>query len=252
MKKNDRVLPDEEWDFRWLWEEVEGEQELACSYEYARESEIARRIFPSTSPDESVSLIDTPLIQVFKIFGGNTLNMPWKRVCNRVKKQLKKAQDVSSPCFHFGKMDIRAVTSKILPVTPHFDQLMGSELFMARICWRTTDNQLTQEFRAFLKDNRPAEFPEPESRGKRTKSAPIIRLQALGMMRLLHHFTVKELPERCPHAWKVYGGNGEDSCRATLYEGRKNARKAFLKLFPRLSSSEKNPRSWPTRTQTIE
>jgi len=89
-----------------------------------------------------------------------------------------------------------------------------------------------------LKANRPRDCPEPSERGRKLRDLRVA-LDRLGMMRLLHIFTLSEMRERCPEAWKAFAG-------FEWYKERKRAGITFQKLFPFLPKDER-PLSWPTK-----
>ena len=59
------------------------------------------------------------------------------------------------------------------------------------------------------------------------------------MMRLLHQFRLREMPNAWPEAWKLYA-------KREWYKERKRAGKMFRGLFPFLSKTEQ-PLGWSTK-----
>jgi hypothetical protein len=103
---------------------------------------------------------------------------------------------------------------------------------------RYDDRAIVQAFRSWLKENRPGDCPEPSQRGRKRRDIRVA-LDRLGMMRLLHRFTLRQMRDYCPEAWKAFEGYD-------WYKERKRARMTFRRLFPFLPATE-NPLSWPTK-----
>lgn len=100
------------------------------------------------------------------------------------------------------------------------------------------DKQIRADFAAWLKENRPQDCPEPSERGRKRRDLRVA-LDRLGMMRLLHQFTLKEVMEHCPEAAKAFAGY-------EWYKERKRALLIFRRLFPFLQKIER-PKSWLTK-----
>lgn len=103
---------------------------------------------------------------------------------------------------------------------------------------RYDDRTIVQAFRSWLKENRPGDCPEPSQRGRKRRDMRVA-LDRLGMMRLLHRFTLRQMRDCCPEAWKALEGYD-------WYKERKRVRVTFRRLFPFLPATE-NPLSWPTK-----
>jgi len=97
---------------------------------------------------------------------------------------------------------------------------------------RFTNKQILAVFAGWLKTNRP------QRAGRRGKKFNDLRvaLERLGIMRLLHHYTLAEMPTRCPEAWKLYG-------RRKWYDARKQARRTYKTIFP----YDDTPLCWSTQ-----
>lgn len=116
----------------------------------------------------------------------------------------------------------------------------GTECTVVRISWGVfTNEEIVQMFRKWVKANRPVDVPGPDDKGRNKARDWRVALERLGMMRLLHHFRLRELPTGCPQAWKLYR-------RREWYKERKRAGERFRSLFPFLASSDR-PLCWGTK-----
>ncbi|HEU5069479.1 MAG TPA: hypothetical protein VFV96_03590 [Verrucomicrobiae bacterium] len=116
----------------------------------------------------------------------------------------------------------------------------GTEHTVVQICWGVfTNEEIIQEFRKWVKTNRPQDIPGPDGKGRNKARDWRVALERLGMMRLLHHFSKGELEKKSPKAWQLYR-------KREWYKERKRADEMFHRLFPFLASSER-PLNWPTR-----
>jgi len=117
----------------------------------------------------------------------------------------------------------------------------GSESTIVKIEWaHFTDDQIVDAFRKWLKSDRPKTVGKPDRRGHKRISERV-KLEQLGIMRLLHRFTLKELRTACPRAWKHY-----NTANRRWHRDAKKARACFHSFFPFLSDEE-NPISWPPK-----
>lgn len=105
---------------------------------------------------------------------------------------------------------------------------------------RFTDQEISAEFVRWLKENRPPHWKRPRRAfpGTRKKDRKLIEyrvaVERLGLMRLLHFHSPKELREQLPDAWKKYGAK-ERRFRREIREGCN----FFRKLFPFLPEEER-------------
>jgi hypothetical protein len=108
---------------------------------------------------------------------------------------------------------------------------------------RFTDHEISDDFLAWLKQNRPPQWKIPRRifPGARQKGRKLIEyrvaIERLGLMRLLHVHSPTSLREQVPQAWKKYRAK-ERSFRREIREGCK----FFRRLFPFLPEQER-PRS---------
>jgi hypothetical protein len=67
-----------------------------------------------------------------------------------------------------------------------------------------TNEQLVQHFSEWLKENEPEGIRRPDRRGHKLRDLRV-GLERRGIMRLLSHFTLREMPLKCPAAWRAFG-----------------------------------------------
>jgi hypothetical protein len=121
----------------------------------------------------------------------------------------------------------------------HASEPHGETLAAFAIDFRKYNNkQICAALMDWLKANRPKDCPERSERGRKLRDSRVA-LDRLGMMRLLHHFTLREMPRSCRDAWKAFAGYD-------WYKERKRAGTTFRKFFPFLPKTER-PLSWPTK-----
>jgi hypothetical protein len=138
------------------------------------------------------------------------------------------------------------VTEANAPAAPEFEPLRPRirwgvrETLMVDIAWECfTNDEIVNYFRKWVKYARPKEIPKPDDKGRNKTRDWRVALERLGMMRLLHAWKLRDMPAKCPEAWKLYG-------KREWYKERKRADEMFHRLFPFLSKSER-PLSWPTK-----
>jgi hypothetical protein len=207
--------------------------------------------------------------ETIRLYGGPTAR-PWQIIPEEIRKRLTKqvgVHEVSWPCAPGMRRQLEELWKANLaewePVRkePGYDpdeDMMAYEESHPRICqpghagetrgeilaafaidfWKFNDKQICADFAAWLKANRPQDCPERTMRGKKQRDLRVA-LERLGMIRLLHHFTLKEVAKYHPEAAKAFAGYD-------WYKERKRAGKTFTRLFPFLPKSER-PLSWPTR-----
>lgn len=80
----------------------------------------------------------------------------------------------------------------------------GTEATIVEIGWEHhTNDQLMSAFRRWVKVARPKRVPEPDGRGQKQISWRVA-LERLGILRLLHRYSLPALPTKCAPAWKRY------------------------------------------------
>jgi len=117
----------------------------------------------------------------------------------------------------------------------------GREMTVIAIDWSAfTNDEITNYFRKWVKANRPPDIRAPNKQGIKHISDRV-KLERLGIMRLLHHCTVAELRTFCADAWKRY-----DTPNRRWRKDVGKAHAHFRELFPFLRKNE-SPRSWPPK-----
>ncbi len=127
----------------------------------------------------------------------------------------------------------------------------GVGSFIAQMNWQDfTDNEIVAAFKRWIVGiKRP--IGQRNKKGHKLNDWRVM-LDRLAIMRLLHHATLNEMPEKFPDAWKRYGErkavteNQKDYGGVDWYRESKNAKRDFHRLFPFLPKSEL-PSSWRTK-----
>jgi hypothetical protein len=115
------------------------------------------------------------------------------------------------------------------------------ESLVVEIAWENfTNDQIATYFRKWVKHARPKTVPEPDGRGHKEISWRVA-MEQLGIMRLLRRFTVTQLREKCPAAWKRH-----HTTNRRWQRDAEKARARFHNLFPFLPAKE-NPLTWPPK-----
>ncbi len=107
------------------------------------------------------------------------------------------------------------------------------------IDWEQSDNEIVQDFREWIKKYRPAGTLS-DKRGIKKNSLRVY-LERLAIMRLLHHYSPKEIREQLPDAWRWMS-------QREYFKERKRAVQAFKQLFPPERNGNVMPASWPTKS----
>lgn len=79
------------------------------------------------------------------------------------------------------------------------------------------------------------------ARGRKKRDL-LVALERIAMMRLLHYFTLSELPIKIPEAWRLYE-------RRKWYDERRQALKDFRRRSPYSEPEKFFPLSWETKAQ---
>lgn len=124
-------------------------------------------------------------------------------------------------------------------IRPSLTYESGCEVTLVRIHWGSfTSDEIVNHFRKWVKANRPSVHSSPDGRGRKLRDWRVA-LERLGMMRLLHHYSLGQMPVKSPKAWKLYA-------KREWYKERKRARAMFHQLFPFLPATDQ-PISWRTK-----
>lgn len=109
----------------------------------------------------------------------------------------------------------------------------GTEVLLVEIDWRDfTNEQLLQEFAQWLKENNPPGIARPDKRGHK-KISDRVKLERLGILRLLNQFTLSQLKTGCAVAWKRY-----NTPNRRWRKDASMARSHFRELLPFLPGNE--------------
>lgn len=118
---------------------------------------------------------------------------------------------------------------------------------MFEIHWKKfTNAEIAHAFDQWVATNRPDALGEREHRGPSVKPWRA-RLDRLGIMRLLHRYTFKEMTAALPAA---YEKTAKYSNPSDCYAERKNAMTDFRKLFP-VAPRNEEPLSWQMKQQDV-
>ncbi len=105
---------------------------------------------------------------------------------------------------------------------------------------RFSDAEIERAFRTWLKTHRPKRWRQPEAtfptsvRRGRKLSDYHVALERLGLMRLLHWNTPRQIRDHLPEAWALYGRKEHDFRREL-----REAEKFFHERFPFLPKKER-------------
>jgi hypothetical protein len=132
---------------------------------------------------------------------------------------------------------------KLRSLSPCYMYASGQEVLLVEIDWgRFTNEELVKEFAQWLKENNPPGIVRPDRRGQK-KISDRVKLERLGLLRLLHHFTLAQVKTACPDAWDRYHSPNrrwnKDAVKAGLH---------FRELFPFLPENEQ-PLSWSRKQE---
>jgi hypothetical protein len=143
-----------------------------------------------------------------------------------------------------GSVDLRKyyhAGHKLRSVCPCYMYPSGMEVLLVEIEWGDfTNEQLVQEFAQWLKENNPPGISRPDKRWHK-KISDRVKLERLGIMRLLNKFTSAELRAARPDAWKHY-----NSPNRRWRKDASMARIHFRELFSFLPENE-TPLAWPPK-----
>lgn len=130
---------------------------------------------------------------------------------------------------------------KLRSICPNLMFSLGTEILLVEIEWGSyTNEQLVKEFAQWLKENNPPGILRPDKRGHK-KISDRVKLERLGIMRLLNKLTLTELKNHFAAAWKHY--------QSPNRRWRREASMAathFRELFPFLRQND-TPLAWPPK-----
>ncbi len=161
---------------------------------------------------------------------------------NRVRERHKANEQVrrehpgvpDERLFKMGKLKFPEIDLRLIHES-------GIETTIVEIDWASfTNEQIIQCFRRWVKAERPPHIPKPNDQGNK-RISDRVRLERLGILRLLHRFTLAELRKKSPAAWKRY-----NSPNRRWHKDAEKARGHFRELFPFLPKEE-TPVCWPPK-----
>ena len=130
---------------------------------------------------------------------------------------------------------------QLLEIRPSVIYGSGVEMTVVGINWSAFSNEeIVQSFHEWVKANRPKDLRKPDGKGRNKARDWLVKLERLGILRLLHRFRLADLPKQNPTAWKRYNSPNR--------RWRKDAQKAganFKSLFPFLKNEP--PLCWPPK-----
>lgn len=173
-------------------------------------------------------------------FQAQTISDNWKA---RQKKWIAYREDVfrQNPGVPEAKLIEEGKLNFEISRRPSIFFVGGLEIGLFEIHWNHfTNEELRDGFYRWVKHYRPNHMPGPDGRGRKTISWRVA-LEHLGILRLLHYFTLEEMTVLCPKGWKRYATPN----RRWLNDAKK-ARKRFRNLLPFLKP-EDEPMSWPPK-----
>lgn len=112
---------------------------------------------------------------------------------------------------------------------------------LLRIEWRYTKKRILTAIKKIIDEYEPQGIPRWSRRGRKHRDWLVV-LERLGMMRLLHHYTLAEVRLRVPDAWKLYETR-------KWYDERRRALKDFRAWSPYAEAEKFFPVSWETKAQ---
>jgi hypothetical protein len=167
-----------------------------------------------------------------------------ERAQRQIRKQHAAVQKVHEAWPGYGEGTLRrwGKWPKSKPLPRVFWE-EGYESLIVRIAWKAyTNEQIIESFRCWVKANRPKIFPVPSGKGHKQLSQRVA-LERLGILRLLHRFSLHELRKQNPAAWKRY-----DNANRRWPKEAQRAVTEFARLFPKLEIE--TPLSWPPKSNS--
>lgn len=263
-------------EHEWCFDSVPNDQLIdCCYYEYGRESEWLRQ--------GNLHVVQAGGGGEFGYFHPALNPLPWQSLTNSVKSGLKrlnvslpsgppvrlpnwrearslyeaceaKANDFRDRSYDrqaAGRdtnglgLDVKQALEAINNIPPRMAKEHGEEIALFEINWdKFTDGEIASAFAQWIAINRPKGVGASERRGPKL-TLWRSKLERLGIMRLLHHYTFDEMTERLPAS---YGKKAKYSNPSDCYAEREGALKDFRELFSYLPTTEK-PISYAKKTR---
>jgi hypothetical protein len=178
------------------------------------------------------------------------LSLPWlclpqverTRICSIIENS-RWANVVHIPSWfvaisHFDKEKIDKGQPLIFSHSSGFSE---TTTVLLRIEWRHTKKRILAAIKKILDECEPEGVKRWNSRGRKHRDK-LIALERLGMMRLLHHYTLAEVRLKLPEAWKLYATR-------KWYDERRQGLKDFRGRSNYGEPEKFFPVSWETRAQ---
>ncbi len=134
--------------------------------------------------------------------------------------------------WHFEREKIDAG----LPLTFHYSDYTT---MLLTINWRVSKKRILSAIAQILDRSSPATAVSWNARGRKN-SDMLVALERIAIMRLLHQFTLAEMPMKAPEAWRLYQ-------RRKWYDERRRALKDFRRRSGYADAENVFPVSWQTK-----
>lgn len=177
-------------------------------------------------------------------------NLPWLRFSEKERLRLcgivEKSRDTNIAAVESWDRVIRYFQrEKIDPSLPliiqHDFTFRRSTTLLLTINWRFSRKRILRVVNRILDQYEPQGIQRHSSRGRKNRDR-LVALERIGMMRLLHHYTLAELRAKLPEAWALYSTR-------KWYDER---RRALNDCRDRTGFGENSfPISWQTKAQRL-
>ena len=112
------------------------------------------------------------------------------------------------------------------------------------INWKQSSKRILVAIKNILRKTRPGNIEPMCWRGKKDRDNRV-QLERLAIMRLLHHYTLSEIPRLLPEAWRLYGNRKwYDDRRQALHDFRSHCMSGDAEVL--------FPRRWQTKAQLVK
>lgn len=255
---HERTMKSHDWDFSDV---PESEWVACCFYEYARESPTIRGHYHEGKPlecfpgglhynatiDGTLQTFPNPFVwassgyvkEQFFLRPWQDREPTWRAAIEKMYSTGEKAAGLA-PAFTAGE------THYMPGRACGLNSATGFQRIIVEINWASfTDQEIASEAAKWVKANRPTGIGRSSARGRGKESQWVVKLQRLGVMRLLNKSTIKKMPNSYPDAWRKYGPSNEqirngrtESHIRELYKMREAACLDLHQLFPFLPKEE--------------
>jgi hypothetical protein len=125
-----------------------------------------------------------------------------------------------------------------LPLKFHYSDYTT---ILLTINWRLSKKRILCAIGKILSESSPANVVKWNARGRKNRDM-LVMLERIGIMRLLHHYTLSEIRLKLPDAWRLYQGK-------KWYDERRQALKDFRRKSPYAEPEIFFPASWQTKAK---